>query len=114
MGQLKNEVGTNGIADVGGVNVVIDATQVDEVQRLHVKVGTAAKIYYTSLDTGKEYEVGVVTSGAASTTTCATATKNGIIENMFEAIPDDVVPGIVVSGPNSGDLAYSATGAGDS
>jgi len=106
--QLKNEQATNGIA------ATIDATQVDEVQRLHVKTGTSAKIYYTSLDTGKEYEVGVVTSGAAGTTTCAAATKNGIIENMFEAIPNDVVPGIVVSGPTSGDLATSAADTGDS
>merc|ERR1711988_1703318 len=84
--QLKNEVGTNGIADVGGVNVVIDATQVDEVQRLHVKIGTSA----------------------TTTTACDAATSNGIIENMFEAIPNDVVPGIVVSGPTNGGLAHTA------
>jgi len=99
--QLKNEVATNGVA------AVIDATQVDEVQRLHVKIGTSAKIYYTSLDTGKEYEVGVVTS-ATTTTACDAATSNGIIENMFEAIPNDVVPGIVVSGPTNGGLAHTA------
>merc|ERR1712054_407615 len=79
----------------------------DEVQRLHVKIGTSAKIYYTSLDTGKEYEVGVVTS-ATTTTACDAATSNGIIENMFEAIPNDVVPGIVVSGPTNGGLAHTA------
>jgi len=81
--------------------VTIDARQVDEVQELYVKAGTASKIYYTSLDTGKEYEVGVVTAKDNTTGYCDTAqsTSDGVLENMFEAIPNAVVPGLIVTGP---------------
>merc|ERR1711924_290730 len=68
------------------------------------------KIYYTSLDTGKEYEVGVV-SAVADTGACDTAasTSNGVVENMFEAIPNAVVPGLIVTGPTA--ATPTATGA---
>jgi hypothetical protein len=93
-----------------GVAATIDARQVDEVQEVYVKVGTASKIYYTSLDTGKEYEVGVVSAvdnaGACNT---ATSTSNGVVENMFEAIPNAVVPGLIVTGPTA--ATPTATGA---
>jgi len=84
-----------------GIAATIDARQVDEVQELFVKAGTASKIYYTSLDTGKEYEVGVVTAKANATGFCDTAlsTSDGVLENMFEAIPNAVVPGLIVTGP---------------
>jgi len=98
--QLATSVATNGQA------AWIDARQVDEVQEIIIKAGTAAKVYYTSLVTGKEYEVGVISAAAiggdgADATQCdvSASTQNGVVENMFEAIPNAVVPGLIVTGP---------------
>merc|ERR1711964_366146 len=62
--------------------------------------GTSANVYYTDHVTGKEWEVGVIASKGGATD-CNTATSNGIVENMFENIPNSVVPGLIVSGPTS-------------
>merc|ERR1711981_1462884 len=47
-------------------------------------------------------EVGVVsavaTGGACDLTS---STSNGVVENMFEAIPNAVVPGLIVTGPTA-------------
>jgi len=92
---------------LNGVAAWIDARQVDEVQEIIIKVGTAAKVYYTSLVTGKEYEVGVISAAAIPVSDPAHtddgkcdisgSTSNGVVENMFEAIPNAVVPGLIVT-----------------